>query len=328
MHRSNSAAVLAALLLVAAAVALLATTARAAELPAPHGAKGPLMSAPAPGGGLAANAVAKKVATKKAAAKKTTKKSAKQTAAPKKKVPVNLGQACKSGMYYFTSETVAFSEAEFTEKTEWLVTYDPYKQSVRLTPEGLRQIMVRSRERINGYFNGMGSVLTSTRRMRRGRITARMRIGPRQGPGVVSAFITMAPNGDEIDFEWTMGKTPTGATNNWFRKGQPWYGRDTLCQIPGDARWAFHEYTIEWAEDHVAWYVDGRHCRTVRKWDWPLAGGDHLFPEEPPNIQFGIWDGGFYDGTRDWVGGRIPWESPESDAGYDHTISWVRVDCL
>jgi beta-glucanase (GH16 family) len=155
-----------------------------------------------------------------------------------------------------------------------------------------------------------------------------MRIGPRFSKGVVASFITMSPIGDEIDWEFiNMAKTPKLATNNWFRRGDPYYGKDKNCQIPEDAQFAFHSYSIEWKPDSIVWYVDGRWCNQINRVDWPQGNGDWLFPMEKPNVQFGIWDGGFPEGTRDWTGGLIPWESPESDQGYEHTVAWVRTEC-
>lgn len=130
----------------------------------------------------------------------------------------------------------------------------------------------------------------------------------KQSSGVVASFIYMSPRADEIDWEWTMGKNPTLATNNWFSgpmvtANNPQYGRDKLCTIPDDARWNFHEYTIEWTADHIIWYIDGRWCNQVNRADWNLGNGNYLYPEENPNIQcefawVGRWWSGI-DGSRD-----------------------------
>ncbi|KAI9024686.1 concanavalin A-like lectin/glucanase domain-containing protein [Hyaloraphidium curvatum] len=190
----------------------------------------------------------------------------------------------------------------------------------------------RSRERqADGRFRGLAAVISSVRKFAHGRVTARMRIGPNQAPGVVSAFITMSQLGDEIDFEWLAGKEPNQVSVNWFSRAIADYGRDTKCWINADPRYTFHDYSIEWTADKITWTVDGAYCKDIRKWDYPRGPeypSGYLFPEEEPLVQFGIWDGGAgAAGTRDWAGGYIPWETAEGERGYEMTVQSVTIQC-
>ena len=107
-----------------------------------------------------------------------------------------------------------------------------------------------------------------------------MRIGPNMGLGIVSSFITMSKQKDEIDFEWLVGKDPNAVTVNWFADGQAIYGRDSVCYVP-DAKYNFHDYTIEWTGDHITWLIDGNACKTITRDQWP-----NMFPNENPNVQW------------------------------------------
>lgn len=213
--------------------------------------------------------------------------------------------SCKSGTYYFNKDTVALNPDRdgFKPTTEWGVTWMGKGDNVRLTNEGMEVRMLRSDKRgADGRYYGVGAVVTSKRLWRRGKITARMRIGPKQAPGVVTSFISMSKIGDEIDFEWLAGKDGNSVTVNWFARGIAEYGRDSVCPV-NDVRYSFHDYTVEWTADRITWSIDGNVCKSISKWDYPRPYG-HLFPEQNPNIQFGIWDGGMgAQGTRDWAGG-------------------------
>ncbi|KAI9294431.1 concanavalin A-like lectin/glucanase [Neoconidiobolus thromboides FSU 785] len=167
-----------------------------------------------------------------------------------------------------------------------------------------------------------GSTLQSTRFVNYGRISADIKTS--RGGGVVSAFITMSKGKDEIDIEWTGHKLEEVQTN-WFHKGvippqdqTHFEGKKIKNSFEG-----FHNYAIDFNADRVQWYVDGAMIREFKR------SGDE-YPSEPAQFSFGIWDGGSgAEGTRDWAGGYIDWESEDmkKDGYYSVRVRNFKVEC-
>ncbi|KAI9029479.1 concanavalin A-like lectin/glucanase domain-containing protein [Hyaloraphidium curvatum] len=155
----------------------------------------------------------------------------------------------------------------------------------------------------------------------------------------------MSPNHDEIDFEWTLGSTQTGefgVWTNWFKGGVPtdtpgFYGRGGICRHPANLRYTFVKYDFEWTRDRIRFLLNDRECYRVNRADpanrliMPNGTAVVMFPTEPPNIQFGIWDGGgalSAPGTREWAGGATQWlTEPNASQGFGMTIRNVTVTC-
>lgn len=119
------------------------------------------------------------------------------------------------------------------------------------------------------------------------------------GQGIISSFYLQSDDLDEIDLEW-MG-TKNQLQSNFFSKGNTTtYNRGEYHDM-ADPRADFHNYTLDWNEDTLSWYIDGTLVRTLSK-DSPSG-----YPQTPMRIYFGIWAGGDPSnakGTIEWAGGE------------------------
>lgn len=119
------------------------------------------------------------------------------------------------------------------------------------------------------------------------------------GTGIISSFYLQSDDLDEIDLEW-FGGDISQMQSNFFSKGDTTtYDRGEYHDM-ADPRADFHNYTLDWNEDSLSWYVDGALVRTLLK-DSPSG-----FPQSPMRIYFGIWAGGDptnEPGTIEWAGG-------------------------
>ncbi|KAG0327412.1 hypothetical protein BG000_000964 [Podila horticola] len=193
-----------------------------------------------------------------------------------------------------------------------------------------------------GRPQGLGSVVSTTRFMQYGKVTARIKTGS-ASPGVVSAFIVRNEEpGDEIDFE-IVGRDPTEAQTNFYYRTPPYMATDLIdysnagkTPLGLNTALDFHEYEIEWMPDHISWKVDGRLVRSVYRNQTkdddacvdPSTGLKvKKFPSTPARIQFGIWDGGQgSNGTAIWAGTPTDWSKP--DQTYEIQIDYVDIQCL
>ncbi|KAI9004963.1 hypothetical protein DFJ74DRAFT_742231 [Hyaloraphidium curvatum] len=306
---------------------------------------------PSAGGGLAPNAPA-------ATTKKTTptrplvKVSAERTNMP-----------CRSGTWPMSAPYLAVYEDEYDPaKTAMLATVNQFGANVRHAPGGaatmhlLRNAPGKAPRIFPGLktktggpvYIGGGAVITSSMLLSHGRVGTWIRAGPRAGPGVIFAWITMADNavygtGDEIDFEWVIGSEgPNKVEYAYYLGGIPTdapnfynYGGVISNPTKKDFQRNFHYYEIEWTASFISWYIDKIKVKTVRKADLKyetLRNGTRYkqFPVKFPNVQWGIWDAGSspLEGTRTWGGGLTNWARPYNDAdGYSMTILNFTVTC-
>lgn len=82
----------------------------------------------------------------------------------------------------------------------------------------------------------------------------------------------------------------------------------------------------------MSWAVDGTTLRTVHKADtYNATTKTYQYPQTPAKIQFSLWPAGNPsnpEGTRDWAGGEISWNSSYMTNGYYWAqISDVNVEC-
>jgi len=94
----------------------------------------------------------------------------------------------------------------------------------------------------------------------------------------------------------------------------------------------YHTYTFDWQETSMSWAVDGTTLRTVHKADtYNATTKTYQYPQTPAKIQFSLWPAGNPsnpEGTRDWAGGQIAWDTPYMTNGYYWAqISEVDVQC-
>ncbi|EWC43549.1 hypothetical protein DRE_01436 [Drechslerella stenobrocha 248] len=177
----------------------------------------------------------------------------------------------------------------------------------------------------------VGTVLSSTRYVWYGKITARMRTS--RGAGVVSAFIMMSDVKDEIDYEWVGVDLKTSQTN-YYWNGIPDYthsGNITVDQ--GNTYSDWHTYTIDWTPESITWSVNGQVGRVKKRSDtYNATSGNWEFPQTPSRVQLSLWPGGLASngqGTIDWAGGPIKWdgEDVQKNGYYYAQVSEVTVEC-
>ncbi|KAI9842717.1 MAG: hypothetical protein M1838_003015 [Thelocarpon superellum] len=132
-----------------------------------------------------------------------------------------------------------------------------------------------------------------------GQVDVVMKVAP--GQGIVSAFVLLSDDLDEIDYEWTGPGTATAQTNYFVKGGTP-PGVSTGASFPNPGcETAFHKYTVTWTAEQITWFIDGTAIRTIT-----AAGTNNLIPQTPSQIKLGIWSGGDpanAPGTINWAGG-------------------------
>ncbi|KAG0296488.1 hypothetical protein BGZ98_000943, partial [Dissophora globulifera] len=230
---------------------------------------------------------------------------------------------------------------------EYDLTTDYNADSVVVQDSKLK-ITMKLDSKLNAYGRpqGLGSVVSTTRFMQYGKVTARMKTGS-SSPGVVSAFIIRNEDpGDEIDFE-IVGRDPTEAQTNFYYRTPPdmltnlidYTGKESLNT---NTAAGFHEYEIEWMPDYLLWKVDGKVVRSVFKNETkddidlitgaPVVDprtGKHVkkYPSTPAKIQFGIWDGGQgSEGTGAWAGTPTDWSKPGQT--YEVQVDSLDIQCF
>lgn len=133
------------------------------------------------------------------------------------------------------------------------------------------------------------------------------------GSNVVTAFILMADNGDEIDFEF-VGKDTKEIQTNWFYKGKPIYNvHAAFFRVNKDLATSFNTFAINWTPEYYEWKVNGRSLRKFSRNDTTD------FPDSPSKIQIGIWNAG----PSKWAGPGVNWK----DAPFAVQISSIAVKC-
>ncbi|KAL2017265.1 hypothetical protein VTK56DRAFT_2377 [Thermocarpiscus australiensis] len=176
----------------------------------------------------------------------------------------------------------------------------------------------------------VGTVLATTRYMWYGNVKAKLKTS--RGAGVVTAFILLSDVKDEIDYEFVGVDLNTAQTNYYFQ-GIPNYDNSANISVSSDTYDNFHEYEIQWTPDEIRWLVDGKLGRTKKRSEtWNATSNQWAFPQTPARVQISIWPGGLESnaqGTIDWAGGLIDWNSEEiKNYGYYFaTFAEVSVEC-
>ncbi|KAL1304061.1 hypothetical protein AAFC00_000496 [Neodothiora populina] len=174
----------------------------------------------------------------------------------------------------------------------------------------------------------VGTLLTSTRYVWYGKVSATMTTS--QGAGVVTAFILMSDVKDEIDFEFIGTDVQTAQSNYYFQGITDYTNEKNLTASNTETQ--AHTYTIDWQEDYVSWAVDGTILRTMfRNETYNSTTGQYHFPQSPARVQLSLWPAGSPSngqGTIEWAGGEISWNSPYMQNGYYYAmIKDITVQC-
>lgn len=174
-----------------------------------------------------------------------------------------------------------------------------------------------------------GTVLTSTRAIWYGKVSATFKTSRTQG--VVSSFILMSGVRDEIDYEFIGSFLESAQTNYyWQEKLDYSHGRNVSLS---DTFQNFHTYEIDWTPDSITWSIDGQPGRVLNKKDTLNATTNvYEYPQTPAFLQISLWPGGLAsnpEGTINWAGGNVNWDSPDiHDPGYFYvTLKDVNINC-
>jgi beta-glucanase (GH16 family) len=159
--------------------------------------------------------------------------------------------------------------------------------------------------------NEGGTRISSKNDIRYGRVDASIKIS--KGSNVITSFILMSSNGDEIDFEF-VGKDSDLIQTNYFYKGEPVYNVNAIMyKVPVDLSLGYYEYSIIWTADYYQWLWNGNVLRTLYK------NSTNKYPDSTSKVQFGIWNAS----KSEWAGNGIDWtKSP-----YTFYIDWVSIKC-
>ncbi|GAW22702.1 hypothetical protein ANO14919_122450 [Xylariales sp. No.14919] len=178
--------------------------------------------------------------------------------------------------------------------------------------------------------NSVGTVLASTVYMWYGTVKARMKTS--KDAGVITAFILLSDVKDEIDYEWVGTELDIAQTNFYFQ-GIPNYENSKNITRLSNTNTEWHDYEIRWTPEKIEWYVDGDLGRTQLKSDtWNATANQWDFPQTPARVQLSIWPGGAASngqGTIDWAGGPIDWDSDaiKKDKYYYASVGEVSIEC-
>ncbi|KAJ1824512.1 putative glycosidase CRH2 [Coemansia sp. RSA 2675] len=172
---------------------------------------------------------------------------------------------------------------------------------------------------------GFGAVVTGTRAIQYGTVTAVLRSASTSGGVVSSMIVRNDVRGDEIDFEFVGSERQT-VQSNYYSNNLLDYTKMIRSPALPDTTQAYHTYEIVWTPDNITWIVNGQAFRTVNRADtWDPETGVFKYPESESYVSFSVWDGGSgAKGTSDWAGGPINWAAEPFVMG----IKSVTVSCF
>ncbi|CAG8565972.1 1715_t:CDS:2 [Ambispora leptoticha] len=258
--------------------------------------------------------------------------SASSVASPTPATAANGKNICRSYTDTFSNTRIVEAQdynndpktAEWINLSGTTSTYslDGGQLNMILNPPSSYETITTSYHPYNSQL-GYGLTLNSTYLMHYGTVSAKIKASPIGG--VVTAYITMSPEGDEIDWE-LVGNDTLHAQSNWYWNGVIlWgvHGGNHTVPPPGISE-TFNTYTLNWTPDAITWLINGNPVRTLNKAD-TVVNGTAEFPNRPSHIQLGIWDGSGAPGTADWANGPIDWKSQKSNPRT--YVSEVKIEC-
>ncbi|KAF9417828.1 hypothetical protein BGZ94_009859 [Podila epigama] len=182
---------------------------------------------------------------------------------------------------------------------------------------------------------GFGSTVSSTRWNKFGTFSAKLKSGS-TGQGIVTAFLLSNPAmGEEISFELT-GKDSHQVVTNYYRRvpgnhmdplthaaatRSSLVSHEEIIELQKDTTKYEMTYKIDWCEEYIKWYVDGKLIRSVSAKD--SVGG---LPTNPMQLQVTIWDAGHVPETMNWAGGMTHYGDDNLDE-YVATVDSIEITC-
>ncbi|KAJ5174911.1 glycosidase crf2 [Penicillium canariense] len=179
--------------------------------------------------------------------------------------------------------------------------------------------------------NSVGTLFANNHYIWYGKISGKIKSS--RGQGVVTAFILLSDVKDEIDYEWVGADLTAVQTNYYWQGVLDWHNSGNASVADKDTFDDWHTYEIDWQPDQTQWIVDGEVKRTLLKSDtWNSTANRFQYPQTPARLQMSIWPAGLASnaqGTIDWAGGVIDWDSEDiQQKGYYYaTIGQVDVEC-
>ena len=151
--------------------------------------------------------------------------------------------------------------------------------------------------------------------LRYGNVDVKMRVS--NGKNVVSSFILMGGNKDEIDFEFVQNSN--NKTNiiqtNYFYQGNPVFDKNAKMYRNSKPLADFYNtYTINWTPDYYEWRFNNNTLRRLYK------NQTQNYPDDTSKIQFGIWEAK----PSSWAGPGIDWK----EQPFVLSIESIRVSCF
>lgn len=129
-----------------------------------------------------------------------------------------------------------------------------------------------------------------------------------KGTGIISTFNLLSDDLDEIDLE-IMGGNHSFVESNYYGWGNLSQHNALYhaCDGPQDK---MHNYTVNWDQHSIEWFIDGNLARTVN------YEGPGQYPQTPSFLKFGVWAGG--DASE--PNGTIVWSGGETDYNEGYVI--------
>ncbi|KAJ5988765.1 glycosidase crf2 [Penicillium waksmanii] len=179
--------------------------------------------------------------------------------------------------------------------------------------------------------NSVGTLFANNHYIWYGKISGKIKSS--RGKGVVTAFILLSDVKDEIDYEWVGADLTDVQTNYYWQGVLDWHNSGNASIDGADTFDTWHTYEIDWQPEQTQWIVDGDVKRTLKKSDtWNETANRYQYPQTPARLQMSLWPAGQASnaqGTIDWAGGEIDWDSEDiKDKGYYYaSIAEVDVEC-
>lgn len=123
------------------------------------------------------------------------------------------------------------------------------------------------------------------------------------GTGVISSVMFLSDDLDEIDWEFLGGDNANVQTNYYGKGFIPEKTNGGMHPVTGGVQDDYHNYTTDWRQDRLEWWVDGALVRTLYAKD---ANDTYYYPQTPMRLSLGIWAGGdprLSKGVNEWAGG-------------------------
>ncbi|OOF94954.1 glycoside hydrolase family 16 protein [Aspergillus carbonarius ITEM 5010] len=164
-----------------------------------------------------------------------------------------------------------------------------------------------------------------------GKVSATIKSSRSQG--VVTGFILLSDDLDEIDYEWVGYNLSSAQTDFYFQGVQNYTNERNAAVTPNNTFEDWHTYTIDWKPDVLEWIVDGTVMRTLTKNStYNATSGVYMYPQTPSRLEMSIWPGGSEaegTGTIEWAGGLIDWDSTDiQEYGYFYAqYKDITVEC-